>query len=56
MIIQIFNGIMNLSMWLTYGYLFPIWTITALTVFCTLLIFAIKVALEREASAPEHSA
>ena len=51
MIIQVFNAVMSASMWLSYGYLFPIWKIAALTVFCTLLIFATKVAVERERTA-----
>jgi len=41
-------------MLLTYGYLPPVWAIVALTVFGTLMIFAIKVAIEREATAPEQ--
>jgi hypothetical protein len=54
MIIQVFNAIMDYFMWLTYGYLIPTWTIATLTVFYTILILAIKVAQEREATAPER--
>ena len=55
MVIQIFNAVMNFSMWLTYGYLFSGWTIAGLTVFGTLLILAVKVSIEREATAPERT-
>jgi hypothetical protein len=54
MIIQVFNAIMDYFMWLTYGYLIPTWTIATLTVFYTILILAIKVPQEREATAPER--
>jgi len=55
MVIQIFNAIMDYFMWLTYGYLIPSWTIVTMTVFYTVLIFAVKVAIEREATAPERA-
>ena len=55
MVIQIFNAVMNFSMWLTYGYLFSGWIIAGLTIFGTLLIYAVKVSIEREATAPERT-
>jgi hypothetical protein len=50
MVIQVFNAIMGYLMWVSYGYLIPSWTIATLTVFYTVMILAIKVAQEREAS------
>jgi hypothetical protein len=55
MVIQIFNAIMDYFMWLTYGYLISSWTIATLSVFYTILIFAIKTAQEKEANAPERA-
>lgn len=52
MLIQIFEAIIDYIMWLTYGYLIPIWTIATMTVFYTLLVFALKVAIEKAATAP----
>jgi hypothetical protein len=55
MVIQVFNAIMDYFMWLTYGYLISSSTIATLSVFYTILIFAIKTAQEREATAPERA-
>jgi len=55
MIIQVFNAVIDYFMWLTYGYLISSWTIATLTVFNTILIFAIKTAQEKEATAPERA-
>ena len=55
MVIQISNAIMDYFMWLSYGYLIPSWTIAAMTVFYTLLVFAVKVAIEKAATAPERT-
>jgi hypothetical protein len=54
MVIQVFNAVMDYFMWLTYGYLISSWTIATLTVFSTILIFAIKTAQEREETAPDR--
>jgi hypothetical protein len=55
MVIQVFNAVMDYFMWLTYGYLISSWTIANLSVFSTILIFAIKIAHEREVNAPERA-
>lgn len=55
MVIQIFNAFLDYFMWLSYGYLLSIWTIAAMTVFYTLLVFAVKVAIEKAATAPERT-
>jgi hypothetical protein len=55
LVIQIFNAFADSFTWLTYGYLIPIWTIATMTVFYTLLIFAVKVAIEKVATAPERT-
>ena len=48
LVIQIFNAVMDYFMWISYGYLIPSWTIATLNVFYTVLIFAIKIAQEKE--------
>ena len=48
-------AVMDYFMWLTYGYLIPSWTLATLSVFYTILIFAIKTAQERKAAAPERA-
>jgi len=55
MVIQVSNAIMDYFMWLSYGYLIPSWTIAAMSVFYTLLVFAVKVAIEKAATAPERT-
>ncbi len=41
-----------ISCWMAYDYSVPIWTIAALPIVYTILILAIKVAVEREAALP----
>jgi hypothetical protein len=55
LVIQIFNAVTDYFMWLTYGFLIPIWTFATMTVFYTLLILAVKVAIEKAATDPERT-
>ncbi len=50
LLIQIINAVMDYFMWIAYGYLIPSWTIATMLVFYTIMILAIKVAQEKEAS------
>ena len=50
--IQIFNVVMDYFMWVSYNYSVPSFTIATLTVFYTVLILAIKVAMDRENTTP----
>ena len=47
LIIQVFNVIMDFFVLVTYDYSIPSWTLVTLNVFCTILLFAIKIALEK---------
>lgn len=52
---QVFNAIMGYFTWFAYGYSVSIWIIVALSVFYTILFFAIEIAREREASVKDAS-
>jgi hypothetical protein len=52
LVIQVFNAVIDYFTWVTYGYSVPSGTIATLTVFYTILVLAIKAAIERDASIP----
>ena len=53
LIVQVFNAVIDFSMWVAYDYAVSAWTVATLTVFATLLVLAIKVAVDRVASFPK---
>ncbi|MGO8807031.1 MAG: hypothetical protein ACLQO7_10605 [Candidatus Bathyarchaeia archaeon] len=52
LLIQIFNAAMDSLMWVAYDYSIPSTTVATLTIFCTILILTMKIALDREESIP----
>lgn len=53
LVVQVFNAVVDFFMWVAYDYSVSSWTIATLTVFYTVLLLAIKVAVEREAAIPK---
>jgi hypothetical protein len=50
-IVQAFNAIMDFYVWFAYGFLVPSWVIATISVFYITLVWALKVAQEKEPTA-----
>jgi len=54
MVIQIINAIIDYYVWVAYGFLIPSWVIATISVFYVTLVWALKVAQEKETSAAKE--
>ncbi len=50
LMIQVFNFIVDYFVWVSYDYAISVWTIAALNVFYTVIVFAVKIAVEKRIS------